>query len=93
MESRLLKLKLKRNEKVFLDIEEKRVGVMVVGYGQGAYHVCFAAPKDVRIIRENAKKQEPNEAHNGNTERDPGIPEQGTDLQAQGPDEVSQEMG
>ena len=53
----MLKLKLKRNEKVMIDIGDKRMGLMVTGYGPGGYHVVFSAPKEIRIVRENAKKQ------------------------------------
>lgn len=57
MGAQLLSIKLKRGEKVFIEIDNKRVEVVVAGYKNAAYQVLFVAPKEIRIIRENAKKQ------------------------------------
>lgn len=51
----MLKLKLKRNEKVFMEFQGKTIGMMITGYKEGAYHAVFAGPKEVKIIREKLK--------------------------------------
>lgn len=55
----MLKLKLKRREAVFIEIEGKTLGLFVEGYGEGGYKLCFSASKEFKITRENAKDKAP----------------------------------
>lgn len=55
----MLKLKLKRKEIVFIEIEGKTLGLFIDGYGEGGYHVCLSGPREFQITRDKAKNKNP----------------------------------